>query len=185
MDRTRFTKSPLRDADSRRILLGVDLSPRALINGNVRIGFQRFRPLHPAVPGSNGLVGSGQLNYRLSGSTTLGGLFERGVGFSYFDQGPYYVHQGYGALIRRQIVQRWDAELNVGQSWHNYALATGLPLVDTVMAERFLNTGVAVGYQAHPGTRISVAVSYQNRLSDRDDRTYNNVRLGATVVYGF
>jgi hypothetical protein len=177
--------TPLRDADARRILVGADMTPRALISGSFRVGFQRFRPLDPILSEFDGLVGSAQLLYRFRPTTSLGASFDQNVDYSYSDQSPYYVRRGYGLSLRRQLVERWDAEVAGSQYWHNYRHTTVLPVTDPVFNERYIAGGLTVSYQARPGTRLGVTLSYLNRQSERDDRTYDNLRIGANATYAF
>jgi len=185
--RTRFTQDTIRDADSRQTLLGVELAPRALISGSARVGYQRFRPRSAAVPDFDGLVGSGGLSYRFRDSTTFGLSFDRYVAYSYSQQEPYYVRQTYGISMHRRLVQRWDLEVRGGRSRHQYRQLAVAPVAETVLgrSERFLDAGAMIGYEPRPGTRFTVGLSYYDRRSDQDYRTYDSLRLGTSVVFGF
>jgi hypothetical protein len=187
VEETRFTHALVRDADSRRILTGVELAPRALISGSARIGHQRFRPLSPLVPRYSGLVGSGEVSYRLPGATTMGFSYDRNVTFSYSEAEPYYLRKAVGLWVRRRLAERWDAEVGGVRAWSDYRQRGLEVLTETVVArsERFLDGTAAVAYQARPQTRVRVAVSYHDRRSDDTARNYDNLRLGTTLTYGF
>ncbi len=185
---TRFIYSPIRDADSRQTLFGVELAQRALISGSAGVGYQRFRPRDASLPSFDGLVGFANVAYRLRG-TTIGFSFNRGLAYSYFESEPYYVREGYGLSIRRRLVERWDVGMSGGRFWYRYrqtrpdtdaATATAIGRSDTL-----LNAEVEVGYQVRPVTRFTVRLSYQDRQSDYAYRTYDGLRLGTSVVYGF
>jgi hypothetical protein len=184
--RTRFTLAPVRDADSQQTLFGVDLAPRALISGSVRAGYQRFRPRNAALPDFDGLIGSADVAYRPRTSTTLGFSFSRNLSHSYFELEPYYVREGFGLSVRRQLVERWDVRMSGGQFWHRYRRTTSAAAATaTSRSDALLDAAVELGYQKRPGTRLSVGLSYHDRRSEYEYRSYDGFRLGSSVVYGF
>jgi hypothetical protein len=42
-----------------------------------------------------------------------------------------------------------------------------------------------VGYDVGPRTRMTINLAYQNRDSDFDDRGYDGLHLGLSIIYGF
>jgi hypothetical protein len=185
--RTRFTRDPIRDSDSRQVLIGVELAPRALISGSASVGYQRFRPRNAAVPDFDGFVGSAGLSYRFRGSTTFGFSFDRNVDYGYSPEEPYYVREAYGVSMRRQLVRRWDVEVRGGRSRYGYRQLAVAPVVETVLgrSERLFDASATIGFEARPGTRFSAGLSYLYRRSEHDYRTYDSLRLGSSIVYGF
>jgi hypothetical protein len=182
-----FTLSKIRNTDSRQTLLGVELSPRALISGSAQLGYQRFRPQSAAVPDFNGLVGSAVLSYRFRRSTTFGFSFSRNSFFSYFQEEPYYIRGGYGLSIRQPLLAGWDVEVGGARFSHRYRQVAEAPGARTVMghSERFLDSRMTFGYDMGPRTRFTTSVSYQDVRSDFDRRIYDGLRLGTSVEYGF
>jgi len=182
-ERSRFETVSLRDSDSRRVLAGLDLSPRALLGGSVRVGVQQFRPLNNVVPAFDGLIGSADLRYRLRGSS-FGVTLDRSIDYSYIEQQPYYVREGFGGVVRRVLVSRWDVQVSGRRFWHHYrqlADVAATPVTD----ERFFEWSSEIGYQARPGARVSFAVAYLTRQSDQAARGYSGLHAGTTVTYGF
>jgi Putative beta-barrel porin 2 len=182
----RFTEASFRDTDTRQMLVGVDLNPRALISGQARVGYQHFRPLDDRVPEFNGFVGTAAVSYRLRSYTSIGFTFDRRTDFSYYVLEPYYVREGYGLTLRRQLQPQWDVELNAARTTHKYLrlLGTG---GDTEVGhqESLISGGVTVGYDVGPRTRMTVGLLYQDRRSDFDVRRYDGVRFGVSMIYSF
>jgi hypothetical protein len=65
----RFPFSPVRDTDSFRVMPGVELRRRALLNGSAWVGYRRFEPKAAALPSQAGLVSQLALSYTLLGAT--------------------------------------------------------------------------------------------------------------------
>ena len=61
----RFPLSPVRDTDSFRVMPGVELRRRALLNGSAWVGYRRFEPKAAALPSQAGLVWQLALSYTL------------------------------------------------------------------------------------------------------------------------
>jgi hypothetical protein len=184
VSRSRFREAPIRDTDSRQTQFGVELHPRALISGSARVGYQSFQPLSAAVPDFSGLVGSANLLYRFQASTSLGFSFDRSVSYSYLPVEPYYVREGYGLLVRRQIVPQWDLTVSGERYRHEYRrLLQGESTSGRF--ERVVGATVVLGYDLGPRTRFTTRLSYQYRHSDFEERSYDGLRVGTSLAYGF
>jgi hypothetical protein len=182
----RFSHAPIRDTDSRQVLAGVEFNPRALISGSARVGYQRFEPRSSTLPDFGGLVGTASVSYRLSPSTNIGFTFDRRTDFSYLADEPYYLREGYGVLLRRQLVPRWDVEFSVERASHKYRQVQ-LAQEDTGLGhrERLLRAAAFVGYDVSARTRATFGVTYQDRRSDFTTRRYDGIRAGTSIAYGF
>jgi len=185
VDKTRFTRAPMRDSNSFRTLIGIATRPRALVAGSVAIGLQRFRPLTGAMPDFDGIVGSADLKYRLSGSTTLGFRFDRALSNSYLDADPYYLRSGLALSVRRQLAARWNVDVSGRRYSHRYRQADVLPADHITPDERFVEAQTAVTYQARRNTRLSLFLTYYERHSAFASRTFDSFRVGTSAVYGF
>jgi Putative beta-barrel porin 2 len=182
----RFKEASFRDTDSRQMLLGVDLNPRALISGSARVGYRNFRPLNPQLPEFSGLVGSAAVSYRLRSNTVLGFTFDRRTDFSYYIVEPYYVREGYGLTVRRQLTPQWDVELGATRTTHDYMQVLGTQGDRQQGHQESLVTGSAtLGYDVGPRTRMIFGLLYQDRRSDISDRKYDGFRVGVSMIYGF
>jgi hypothetical protein len=184
--RIRFIHEPLRDTDTRQLEGGVELHTRALISGSARIGYQRFRPLNPALPDFSGIVGAGNLTYRFSPVSSLAFGFDRMVEFSYLEDEPYYVREAYSLAFRRQLSQRWDLTVSGERSWHQYwqsGVNPGNPA--SSHTDRLLGGTLSIGYLPGRRTQVTTSMSYQNRQSELDDRSYDGLVVGTSVAYAF
>ncbi len=65
LDRARFTRLPLRDADSMRVASTVALDTGAAITGDVQVGYLSFMPADVAIAKYRGRSGSARLHYAL------------------------------------------------------------------------------------------------------------------------
>jgi hypothetical protein len=178
----RFAESSDKNTDSRLTQVSVELNPRALISGAARVGYQSFELLSAEAPDFGGVVGSGNLLYRLQPGTALGFTYDRSVSYSFLPDQPYYVRQGFGVLLRRQIVPQWSLTFNGERYQHQY---TGVALALDEQAERVAGGGVTLGYDIGPRTRFTAGLSYQNRKSDFENRSYDGLRVGTSIVYAF
>jgi hypothetical protein len=124
----RFAFSPLRDADTLRVEPGVEFRPPALISGSGYLGMRRLTPVHDELPGFQGLVGSGRLRFRLPGATSIEFAGDRDLNYSYEPLQPYYIADGYGVTVRRQIVRRFDASASLHHQFYSYRDLLGAQL---------------------------------------------------------
>jgi opacity protein-like surface antigen len=186
VSRIRFDEASFRDTDTQQMLFGVELNPRALISGSARVGYQRFRPLNSAVPEFNGVVGTASVSYRLRPSTSVGFTFDRRTDFSYIIVEPYYVREGYGLSIRRELPAQLDVTLSASRTSHRY-LRLLRPEDDNSEGhrERFFDLALTFGYDVGPRTRMTVDLGYRKRNSDFDVRGYDGVGFGVSIIYGF
>jgi hypothetical protein len=185
VSRVRFTESPIKDTDSHLTQGSVEFSPRALVSGSARLGYQSFQLLSAEVPDFGGLVGSGNLAYRLSPSTALGFSFDRSLSYSFLPAQPYYLRQGYGLHVRRQIVPQWSLTVSGERYQHQYqSRQVELALLDE-QAERVLGVALTLGYDIGPRTRFTTGLSYQYRQSDFENRSYDGLRVGTSIVHAF
>ncbi len=179
----RFLHTAARNSDSVRVLPGVEFSPRALVTGRATLGFRRFQTLSPTVPDFSGVVTSVDLGYTLLGSTHIGVQADRDVAYSYDRSQSYYLVNGLGGSLRRQLFGRADAIVGGKRYRYDYrsttAAAVALPVETTT------NLNFDLGYRMRNSTRIGVAVSRWVRSSSLStSRDYRGWRYGVSVTYG-
>jgi hypothetical protein len=185
----RFPLSPIRDTDSVRVMPGVELKPRALLNGSAWIGYRRFTPKAPVLPPQAGLVSQLALSYTLLGATTFGVTYDRDYQFAYEAQTPYFVDNSVGVFVRRAIGSRFDVLGHVAR--HHYAFHSLIGDANPVglIPERVDTTdnyGLNVGYRLKRRTRAGFGLSYWTRDSTRlAFRNYTGLRVGLTMNHGF
>lgn len=196
----RFKLSPQRDGDNIRIMPGVVLAPRALVNGHARVGVRHLNPVDETVlPEFRGLVTDFGLAYTLFGSTTIGVSHTRDIRYSFELTQPYYVDTGVGVRLRRAIGRSFDVVVSADRHALAYErlIAQAQPdpepdplsppqpfapeRVDTVW-----NYGGSVGYRLGRDGRIGFGVTYWTRESTTNAaREYDGLRFGTTASYGF
>lgn len=185
-DETRFLFSPQKDADSFRVMPGVEFKPRALVSGSAYLGFRRFQPKDALVPEFTGPVAQLSLRYSLRAATTFSTSLDRDVAYSYQALEPYFVSTGFGVSVRRQLVGPFDA--TVGFQIFHYRYQDLLPLAAVATTKRVdttTNYSGDMGYRVSRKGRLGVGLSYWQRESNRDLQVaYNGLRFGCTFSYG-
>lgn len=184
----RFQFSPLRDSDTLRIMPGVEFKPVALVSGSGFVGFRRFTPLSSSLESFSGLVANAALSYTLLGSTRFTVMVDRDVTYSYERVQPYYVVDGHGLTVRRQLVGRTDVTGGVHRQKFTYrdlllpgAISSDLNRVDITHV-----WSGSVGYRIGLGGRVGFGVVYQERETNSlRFRNYEGLRFATSVDYGF
>jgi hypothetical protein len=193
-----FEYSPERDSKSFRIMPGIEFKPRALISGSAYVGYREFTPkTNGALPKFSGLVARLGLSYTLLGSTTFGVTYSRDLTYSYELLQPFFINNGVGASVRRAIGRRFDVLVSADRFEYAYenlqvppTATDGPPVIPvTLPTEQRVDTtwnyAGSVGYRVGNG-RIGFGVAYWTRDShQRAFHSYDNLRFGTTVTYGF
>ena len=186
----RFISAPLRDGNTLRIQPGVEFRPRALVSGSAYLGYGRFTALHDELPDFRGIVGSARLRFRLPRAATLEFSGDRDLGFSYEQLQPYFVLDGLGFTVRRQIVGRFDAAGSVQRQRYSYRdLILPGEMPSRLRPERQDVTmiySLSGGYTPKRDVRVGIGVSKMNRDSNtKATAIYEGFRIGSSVTYGF
>jgi hypothetical protein len=184
----RFQFSPLRDSDTLLVMPGVEFKPVALISGSGFVGFRRFTPLSSSLESFSGLVASAALSYTFLGSTRFTGIVDRDVTYSYERVQPYYVVDGYGLTVRRQLVGRTDVTAGIQRQKFTYrdlllpgAVSSDLNRVDVTHV-----WSGSLGYRIGLSGRVGFGVLYQERDTNSFRfRNYQGLRFATSVDYGF
>jgi len=194
-----FEFSPARDSKSFRVMPGIEFKPRALISGSAYVGYREFTPQNDgALPKFSGLVAQLGLSYTLLGSTTFGVTYSRDLTYSYEVLQPFFIDNAVGASVRRALGRRFDVIVSADRFEYAYenlaveAPATGDPLAVTPVkapleqrVDKTWNYAASLGYRIGNG-RVGFGVAYWERDSNqRVFRSYDNLRFGTTVTYGF
>jgi hypothetical protein len=183
---SRFPLSPVRDADTFSVMPGVELKPRALISGSAYVGVRRFTPRSQSLPTFNGPVASATLNYTLQSSTRFSVTADRDLAYSYEPRQPYYVVDGYGLTVRRQIVGRTD--ITAGAIRQQYAYRAFAAVQDPAADGRVDVTktySASLGYRFGQDTRLGFGASFRQRESNSvGQRDYQGFRFITTLDYG-
>jgi hypothetical protein len=184
----RFDFSPLRDSDTVRVMPGVEFKPVALISGSAFLGFRRFDPASSTLESFSGVVANAALSYTLLGTTRFTVTADRDVTYSYERVQPYYVVDGYGLAIRRQIVGRTDVTGSVHRQTFTYRdqLLPGAVPADLDRVDVTRTWLGSIGYRLGESTRAGIGLVYRERESNSARfRDYSGFRFVTTVDYGF
>ncbi len=182
-----FTRSPERNADSFALLPAVEFTPKALISGRAQVGYRRFRTLDPTLPGYAGIVADVGLGYRFGDRTRVTLDVLRDVRYSYEPLEPYFVVNSIGGSATQQIARRFDLSVGTSRLSYSYRTFDGLGSVVARPARVDLihTYSASVGYRLGRGTRIGFGGSLYVRDSNQPGRSYEGLRFGTDVTYGF
>ena len=177
----RFTQAPERDADSFRILPGVQFDPDALIRGSFALGYRRFTPVEHRLPDFSGVVAEGTLGWTVAGRTKFDVSLKRDVQYSFEIAEPYYLLTGGRFSVTHHIAGPWDVQALAGRQRMDYRadLTRSDERIDK--ADIF---GGGVGYRLTENVRVGGNFEYSRRRSDRPERRYQRHRIYASLAYG-
>jgi hypothetical protein len=185
-DRDRFELSPLRDADSVTVLPGVELKPLALISGSAHVGIRRFEPTSLSLERFTGVVAAASLSYVLRGATKVTFTAERDLTYSYERLQPYYIVDGYGLTVRRQIVGPLDVTGGVQRHEYGYRdlVLPGEIVTDLDRVDVTRTWFGSVGYRLGGAMRAGFGTVYRSRgSSSTRSYGYSGYRFITTLDY--
>jgi hypothetical protein len=186
-ERDRFEFSPARDTDSIALLPGLELKPLALVAGSVTVGVRQFRSTSGALPRFTGLVSDLDLRYQAGELVRFDVGFDRDLEYSFEPLEPYYLSSGVNLGVTQALGASWDAVLRVTRTTLDYRAWTGDAL--TAVAASRLDTvrsvGGGIGRRLAEAVRVGVDVDRVERRSSAAGRSYEGLRVGGSVTYGF
>jgi hypothetical protein len=182
LQRTRFTFSPVRDADGIRVSPGLEFSPKALISGSAEVGFRRFVGEDPALPPFTGLVARASLRYTLLEATQFGLTWDRDAIYSFELLWPYAVMNTIGGRVRRQIHGRVDGIASASRATYDFRAFNA---VDAPPGRKdvAVSYSLDIGYRLNPQARIGIVATTWNRESSEPLRGYRDLRVGVSMSY--
>ena len=182
----RFELSPVRNADSLTLLPGVEFKPLALVSGNAHVGYRRFRPESSGLEPFAGLVASAALSYTFRGSTRVTVTADRDLTYSYERSQPYFVVDGAGVSVRRQIVGAFDVTAAVQRRQYSYRnlVLPGFTSVDPNRVDVTRTWSGSLGYRLGGTMRAGFGAAYRQRsTTDPRYRDYSGFRFITTLDY--
>lgn len=186
-EQDRFEFTPLRDADSLKLLPSVEFQPDALISGSAAVGVRQFRPRSSAVPAFTGLIMALDLSYLLRGSTRFSVGTNRDVTYSFEPTEPYYLLTAWQATVAQAVTERVRITGSYGRQRLDYeALNRGSGTADGERVDNGTTIGAGVMlFTASRKTSFGVTIDYAQRDSRVLSRKYDGMRYGAIVLYAF
>lgn len=185
--RDRFEFSRIRNADSLRVMPGVEMNTFALVTGTAHVGFQRFQPLDSALPAFAGVAADVELGYTLFNVTRFAVRALRDIEYSYDDREPYYVITGLSGSVARHVGGPWEIIGNIGRQQLDYQATRAVTIIvpNTDRVDVVSNYGLGVGYRLDRRNRLDLKLEYYRRRSPvAHYRDYDGFRLGTSVTYG-
>lgn len=179
----RFDADPVRDANSTKIMPGLEFKPFALVSGTVAVGYRWFRALDKTTPDSQGVIATVDARYVI-GPTRLVAKVSRDLTYSFEPDQPYYTLTDLTLSATEQLSSAWDIVGRGGWQSLDYSrFATSLAPVGRVDTVR--QYGAGIGYRVGHTVRIGFDTTYYRRRSAAEaDRGYEGYRSGISISYG-
>jgi hypothetical protein len=181
----RFEFASQRNSTSTAFGTTITLDPFALIKGSAAFGFRNFRPESPDVPDYSGGTMALDLTYTLLGMTRFVVRALRDIDYSYDLAQPYYVQTGVDGSVAQQILGPVDAVFRVVEQRLAYRNRAGFQVQAADRTDAVHSIGVGVGYHFGRETRLGFNVDKVRRVSDLEFRSYEGLKYGTSLTYGF
>ena len=117
----RFTLDDGRDADGRRVGMGLQFNPSAYVGGSFEVGHAAISPVGVAGLKYSGPYAVTQLRVRLGESTSVRVAAQRDVRYSYDVNLAYYLYDSYEMGLLQRLGQRFGVEPFFGRFRLRYA----------------------------------------------------------------
>lgn len=185
-ERDRFQVDTLKDSNSERFSLGVDLNPAALISGSATIGYRQFHALGPGVPDYNGLTAEADMSYILLGVTQLGVQFLRDLDYSFYgvDQAPYYVLTGISGSVTQHFFGPFDLVARAGHEHLAYRSVVSSITPAANRVDTYRTFGGGLSYRYSPDVRLGINIDDVHRTTPLEDHAFDGLQFGVSVTYG-
>jgi hypothetical protein len=192
MIRDRFEFSQLRDADSVRVMGGLDLAKLALISGQAWVGFRSFSPSHPEVPPYTGLVAAVGVGYTWVTRARVTFDFNRDLNYATDPREPYYVFNDVRGALTVRLTDTWDTTVGAGRQILDYQEREFAPQSNDLIIvpgprisrDEGLSYSGGVGFRMNPLVRVGFDARYFTRRGSLATRSFEGWRIGTSVTYG-
>jgi hypothetical protein len=175
--------SPIRDADSFRVMPAVEFAPDAVITGRAAAGFRRFDPRDARVDQFAGFVGNANVGYSLLGATRFSLDASRDVAYSFDPATPYFLQTSGRLTVSQRVGGPVDLILTGGRDRLRYQGLEGLTAPERI--ERTRTVGGGLGYRLGRSLRLALIYDVTERVSNQFDRRgYERRRLFGSATYG-
>jgi hypothetical protein len=179
----RFTRTPGRDAETRRYGATVTFQPAALIAGRAQIAYRDFRPRSLDMPEMSGLAASLALSYSFRDQTRIAATFDHDIRYSFADLTPYYLSTAGRLTVTQRIHGPVDVQILGGADRLEYEPREGAG--GAARGDRLRTVGGGVGYRIRENSRLAVNLEHTERSSPVEERRYARRRIFGSFTYGF
>lgn len=179
----RFTRSPGRDADTRRYGATVTFQPAALISGRAQIAYRDFQPVTNEIPEMSGIAAAVALAYSFRDQTRVSVTLDHDIRYSFADLTPYYLSTAARVTLTQRIHGPVDVEFVGGGDRLRYE-----PRVEAQTAahkDKLRIVGGGIGYRLGNNSRLAVNYEHTERSSPVEERRYTRRRIFGSFTYGF
>lgn len=182
--RDRFARQVVRDADSVRVMPGVELKPLALISGRAFVGYREFTPLSDTVPGYRGLVAAVDATY-IRGSTRFQAKVDRDLAYSLSPTRPYYTLLDTGLTVTQRVTTALEFVGRASRQTLAYRQLVSEDSPTDAARDRGHMFGAGIGYLLGETFRLGLDANYYTRRSDFEGRRdYEGLRIFGSISYG-
>jgi len=181
----RFRHETTRNSDSVRLTGGLELRPLALISGRAIVGARRLRPAAAVMPAFTGAVADVELAYQIRDLTRLTGLVQRDIDYSFELAQAYYVSTGWRFSLVQMVGGGFDIVAHTGRTTLAYRARLDSDPDEAHRRDRVEVYGLGIGRRFVSGVRFGVDLEHVTRRSSVRTRTYEGLRGGGTITYGF
>lgn len=148
----RFRLTPIRDVDSNRAYVEASLHPRALLAGNLRVGYIVAKTLDDGAPDFVGLTAQGGISHTWRDAFSAAVGVERDFDHSFRTEAPYYTYLLYEGSIRQVLFNRFDIGGSVSRTTLTYRMFAGFPQLPQEVIESVAGSfGIRVARQSRVG----------------------------------
>ena len=188
----------VKDSTARRISGGFEFDPTAFLRGSVKVGVESLRPDEENQRGFRGMVGEGNLLYRITGVTNLEGRGRRNTGFTVASGNVYFVDTAYGTTLTQFLAERVAAEVGADRERVDYpevttlcdlnagSCASGSPGLKTgFRTDEMRSYFVGGSYRFSNQTRVGLRVGIWERDSTFDFLNRRRTTAQVTYTYNF
>jgi hypothetical protein len=179
--RDRFDSSPVRDADSVRVIPAVQFAPDAVITGRISAGFRDFNPRDPLVEAFRGFVGAVNVSGTFLTATRVSVEATRDVMYSFDPTTPYFLVDSGHLTVSQAIGGPFDVIGLTGLDRLRYYVVEGLPFPGRVDSTRTVGGGV--GIRVSPSLRFTFIYDLTERSSQLDRRAFDRRRLIGSLTF--
>jgi hypothetical protein len=178
-----FTRSPERDAETRRYGVTLSFEPGALVSGRAQIGYRQFRPQSASIPEKDGMAAAVALAATFRDRTRAVVSFDHDIRYSFADLTPYYLSTAARATLTERLAGPIDLQVIGGIEHLHYE-----PRADAANAarsDRLHTIGGGVGYRLGENSRLGLNIDHTKRSSPVEQRRYTRRRIFGSLTYEF
>ena len=180
-----FPGAPDKNAESVRLVAGIDFKPFALLEGGARVGFREFNIANPLVPDFSGLVALVNLAYPITEGTRVEVRGQRDVNYSYSLEEPYYVLSVITGTVTQRLFGPVDLKGRAGWEQLEYVAAAGTAAPSASRTDHETQYGGSIEFRLGEARRLGFNVDVYRRRSPIDDRNFDTIRAGVSLSFVF